>query len=563
MKAWVGSPTRKRYYESASYRSFTRSKLYLKLQNRLADLQQGFGFEITEERLASLAGGQSAFAIYDPGKLELLFVSEVPRERAAVAQVLATAAGSFRERKTQKGVRYLSREVTTDNGSLTQQIAIAHADGRLFVSTSEALLAEALDGPASGGLVTDVTETVKAAGDYTMHDVSIWFDFDKVVRNKYFGLYWIHRNKEALGDIASGLVDVEIARDGVHERRWFALRPGATPAQGGDGATLARLRDLAPPDAQFVEARTVDARLGAALAETVFGAEREGATLAKVSSSDDDSTWSDSSDEESSSGQRVSGRYEYLDGRFEKDVDDASLVAPAPPTRPAVAGASSASFGDRLQTALAASAPVRYASFASIDLPQGQRFASFRRGVVVELASPERFDQGAFEALVGSEFARRFVVGKASPASWIESSGARMLAGSLVSRGGAYRVNGKYLVVAQSPEDCATAVARIAAQGQSAPSPLVGAVMRTAQVRVGAGRDSFTRLTGVLDAGAAASLNQEVSDEEEEGSSKRPVLFFSENVASLLGVASYLTRVELVTTIDGSMMREKVDYMWG
>jgi hypothetical protein len=566
MKAWVASPTRKKYYASASYRSFTRSKLYLKLHERLTDLQQGFGFEITEERLAAIAGGPSAVAVYDPGKLEILFVTEVPRERAAVTQILAAASGQFRERTTPKGVRYLTREMTTDGGSLTQQIALAHADGRFFVSTSEAILAEALDGAAAGGLATDVGETAKAVGDFAPHDVSIWLDFDKVARNKYFGLYWIHRNKANLGDIASGFVDVEFAADGIHERRWFALRTGANAGTGTEAKALAALRDLAPQDAQFVEARTADPALGAAVAETVFGPERHGEALAKVSTSDD-SNWEDSSDGDSD--RQVSGRYEYLDRRFEKDLDDPSVAPPAPASRVAdtskTAAGAAQGLPEKLAGALAAASPIRYAVFGSVDMPQGQRFASFRRGVVVELAGPEKFDPSAFEGLVSAEFGRRFVVGGTSPAAWGEANGARALAGALVAQGGAYRLSGNYLVIAQTAEDCAAVVARVGKSAASAPATLPGVVSRTAQVRIAAGRTPFTQLTRVLDTGTAASLNQEVSDEGDdgEGANKRPVLFFSENVASLLDVVSYLSRVEIVTAVDGAVMRERVDYLWG
>ena len=71
---------------------------------------------------------------------------------------------------------------------------------------------------------------------------------------------------------------------------------------------------------------------------------------------------------------------------------------------------------------------------------------------------------------------------------------------------------------------------------------VTGVVERTAEVRVAQGRGAFERLTRVLDARAAGSLNEEVSDSGDDASdsaqSTRPVLFFSENVASLLDVAN-------------------------
>ena len=45
-------------------------------------------------------------------------------------------------------------------------------------------------------------------------------------------------------------------------------------------------------------------------------------------------------------------------------------------------------------------------------------------------------------------------------------------------------------------------------------------------------------------------------------SSNRPVMFFSENLASLLDVAKDVTDVHILTTVDGTTMREQVDYRW-
>src|SRR6185369_10014653 len=159
---------------------------------------------------AEIAGGPSAIAIYDPGKLEVLVATEVPRERA-LASTLFAQAKSFEERKTAKGTTYYAREVSSDGGSLVQRIAFGYSGDRLWVGTSEALVAEALDGPQNGGLGPSVGDTIKAAGDFTAHDLLVWFDMERTVRNKYFNLYWIQRNAKDLDGIASGIVDLEFA----------------------------------------------------------------------------------------------------------------------------------------------------------------------------------------------------------------------------------------------------------------------------------------------------------------------------------------------------------------
>lgn len=554
MGRWLGSETRRRYFESASYRSFTRSKLYLKLKGRLADLEGGFGFAITEERLASLAGGPSAVAVYDPGKLEILLVTEVPRQQAEVAALLAAASG-FEERRTAKGTPMRVRQVTTDGGRLAQQVAFAYVDGRLWLTTSAALLAEALDGPREGGLAAQVAVTAKAAAGFEPHDVVIWIDQEKANRNKYFDLYWVQRNRADLASISSGILDIELAADGVRERRWFVTTE--PPAGGGsDGAALATLEALAPADAQLVEARVADGGLGRALAETFFGPERRGDALVETSRIRDSVL-----DEEEDEDRQPAVRYARLDDRFLADVDDPAKAHAAP----ALATSSRPGFAAELVTLLAPAAPARYATYAGIDLPEGRLFADFRSGAIVELGSPDRLDTRALEALVSAEFGRRFVVGgDASKAAWVGEGGARAVAGSLVEQGGAYRVAGRYLIVTRTAAEAAAIAERAGRATGAAPA----GVIRVAEVRIGAARDDFARFTRVLDAKAAAALAEEVSssEDEEEGaadpSTRRRVLFFSENVASLLDVARELDLVRVTTWREGALLREQVEYLW-
>lgn len=558
--SWMASSTRDRYVKSASYRSFRRSRLYLKLADRLADLERGFGVEINDARLAEIAGGASALAVYDPAKLEVLLVTEVASQKALASKLFAQSA-SFEQRQTAKGQPYFSREVVSDGGSLVQRIAFGYSGDRLWVGTSETLVAEAIDGPGGGGLSVAVNETVRAATDFTVaHDLVIWVDVDRAVRNKYFGLYWIHRNARELADLQTGLLDIEIAATGVTERRWFVRKTGGEPAGGDDGAGIAALSALAPADAQLVEAKSADGGLGTALAETMFGPDRSAGSMSNVRASRVDNPF-DESDSDSSGRRPAGGRYRFLDDRFDRDVDD---PAAAPVRRVATATPTVAPLGDRLGTLLQAAVPVRYAVFGSVKLPEGKLFASFERAVVVEMGAPDRFDTAAFEALAREEFARRFLVGgQVSRVSWTDAGGARGLAGALISQGGAYRVAGKFLIVGRDAQQCAAVAARIG----SSPAPASvagGRLTRLAEVRLSAAAGPFRRLTGLLDAKDANALDVEIAGEEAEADAlRRPVLFFSENLASLLDVVQQVTVVRIATSEDGALIREVVEYRTG
>lgn len=557
LSAWVASPVRERYLASASYRSFRRSRLSLKLSDRLKDLERGFGIEINDARIAEFAGGSSALAVYDPGKLEVLLVTEVPSQKALASKLFAQSS-SFEQRQTAKGQPYFSREVVSDGGSLVQRVAFGYASDKLWIGTNESLVAEAIDGPSGGGLGVAVGETLRAATDFTAaHDITVWADLDRAVRNKYFNLYWIHRNAKELEDLQTGLLDIEIATTGVKERRWFVRKNDVATPSTADGSALAALSALAPDDAHLVESKSADSEMAAELSETMFGPDRAQGSLSNVRASRTDNPF-ESSDDDSTSRRPAGGRYQFLDDRFDRDVDDPAAV---PVRRVAAVTPEVAPLSERLAPILSSAAPMRYAVFGSVRLPEGKLFASFERAIVIELSAPDRFDRAAFESLAREEFARRFLVGgQTVRVSWADNDGSRGLAGALISQGGAYRVSGKYLIVARDARQCAAIAARIGAASSGADA-LPGVTTRLAEVRLASASGPFRRLTGLLDSKDASALDEDISNEEgDTDAMRRPVLFFSENLASLLNVVSPITHVRISTAEEGRLIREVVEY---
>ena len=102
MKRWLASGVRDQFYKSASFTAFSKSRIYLKLEERKTDFETALGFGLDENRLAELAGGASAIAIYDIGNLELVLVTEVARARA-VTTTMFKRAPQFAERQAGDG----------------------------------------------------------------------------------------------------------------------------------------------------------------------------------------------------------------------------------------------------------------------------------------------------------------------------------------------------------------------------------------------------------------------------------------------------------------------------
>ncbi|HVF91125.1 MAG TPA: hypothetical protein VNH22_13745, partial [Blastocatellia bacterium] len=227
LKTWLASPVRDGFYKSRSFSAFSNSRVYLKLQQRREDFEKALGFGLGEDRLAELAGGISALAIYDIGALEMVFVTEAPRERA-IATVMFRQAPQFQERSAD-GKAYYVREVTTDLGRLNQQFCFAYTGGKLIVTTTEGLMVRALrneKGDGADSLLPSVLATAQQAGGFAAHEVTMWLDQGRLNANRYFNNYWLHQNvREAGGDdstlagIESGLVDLQLTRESMVEQR--------------------------------------------------------------------------------------------------------------------------------------------------------------------------------------------------------------------------------------------------------------------------------------------------------------------------------------------------------
>src|SRR5262249_3392503 len=194
------------------------------------DFETALGFGLDEGRLSELAGGASAVSIYDIGKLEMVFVTEIPRARA-ISSALFQQVPQFQERNA-GGTPYYVHEVATDGGRVNQQFCFAYSGDKLIVTTTEGLMIRGLANLAAAGadsLLSDVMATSEQAEGFATHDLTLWLDQTRLNQNRYFTNYWIHHNvserePNSLAGIQSGLVDLRFAPEGMTERRWFVLK---------------------------------------------------------------------------------------------------------------------------------------------------------------------------------------------------------------------------------------------------------------------------------------------------------------------------------------------------
>ncbi|MEW6126578.1 MAG: hypothetical protein AB1757_06020 [Acidobacteriota bacterium] len=557
MKTWLASPVHNNFYESASFKNFEKSNVALKFQSRKEEFEKALGFSVDEARLANLAGGASAVAIYDIGKLELVFVTEVTREKALL-NTLFQNLPQFQERPAKDGSYYV-REVTTDAGRLTQQFCFAHVDGKLIVTTTEGLMIRALANAKAAGedaLLSDVLAITNQARSFNAQDVTLWLDQTKLNRNQLFRSYWIYGNIKAqsadsLAKIESGLINLKFETTGITEQRWFKLAGSERVGHLNSEQSTAFLK-FAPRDAQLVE---MHASSGAALNEiasqTLFGKAFDEKAVVPENQDNEDS---DSDESESRSARRAE-RYANLDARFDKDVDDAQ--AKSKNKNPQSAEGLSLSRNPQVTNPLEPilNPAVSYAEMARSKDEVGKPFVHFERAVVIEMNGT--IDKAALERTIAAEMRERFVVAGIDPQLvWQDEGSVRFLAQSLLEQGAAYAISGKYLVLSSSKEFARDILQ--AAQTADARNRLDGDLEFYAIVRLAAAKPVFDKLMRKLDGKVDKPVAKKTDDEE---AGDEEIKFFSDNLSSFVS-ASAIREMRVRRNSAAGILAERVVYTY-
>jgi hypothetical protein len=558
MKTWLASPVRAQFYQSASFEVFKKSHVYLKLQARIQEFETAIGIGIDEKRLSELAGRASAVSVYDIGKLELVFVTEIARARAVVS-TLFKQAPQFQERSAD-GTSYYVRDVSTDGGRLSQQFCFAYVEDKLIVTTTEGLMIRAIanaKGSSSESLKSDVLGLAEQAAGFAAHDVTMWLDQARLNGNRYFSNYWIHHNEEeGLAKIESGLIDLRLTREGMTEQRWFKMGAGGKAEAALTGDQLAGFMKFVPASAQLVQvyASTQSESLSSAIEQSLFG-----------DLPDDDWSPPEIPDRTSSGGDENENtraeRYSRLDSRFDIDVDDDQA-----PRRGADIGASSrhqtdgtreegSDFGRNVSPLLSTISTASYCELVRSKSEAGKPFVRFERAIVAQLKPDAQVDRGVLERAIVDELRARFVVAGTQPRlEWQDEGGTRFVAQALLEQGAAYSVSGGYLVLASSKE-FAGDILQAARTGSATVDRGGASVEFFALIRVAAAKPAFDTLMSKLD-GRDQTVRARVKSDDEE----REVKFFSENLSSLVA-ASAIREVRL-TRKSGQLTTEQVVYLW-
>lgn len=240
---WNGSAEKRDWLASANYDAFSRSELFLKLGDAQTQFATAAGVPPDYALLTSIAGSNSAIAIYDIGKLEFLFVTHVPSARA-MNTLLWKARGTYQTRHAGNADYFVKEDKPSHRVA-----AFAYTGDSLLLATKEELIAGALRLMAREALPSVASEMwftnsiqVAAPGP---SDLRLVYNMAGLARTFQFRSHWVQNNVSDLREFSAGLADLERARGEIHERR-VLLR--TAPVEAAENETAAGQLLAAIPD---------------------------------------------------------------------------------------------------------------------------------------------------------------------------------------------------------------------------------------------------------------------------------------------------------------------------
>jgi hypothetical protein len=214
----------RKYLETAAFKDFGDSKLYLKLEERVGNWEKLTGFKLHINNVREFAGSESAAAVYNIGDIQILFATQITYPQASKSKLFKLKS-SF-EVKRKDDIEYYVKQ----SGEVSETFAFGYVKNVLLISTDIALFEKALDlikGKSSASLAN--FDKFKQSAASMDGDLIMFADIGKLVSDTYFRSYWIYRNISSLKWIQYSAAALNFESCGANEKRIYIPFPGSAP----------------------------------------------------------------------------------------------------------------------------------------------------------------------------------------------------------------------------------------------------------------------------------------------------------------------------------------------
>ncbi|HKE07706.1 MAG TPA: hypothetical protein VKB48_07730 [Candidatus Acidoferrum sp.] len=251
---WDKSGEKKTWIKTRNHDEFSNSRLLLRLKDAGTEFSKAAGVPADASLLQQITGKQTAFALYDIGKLQFLYVTRGGSSDFSGSALWQTRA-KF-ETRTAGGMNFYYRK----DPESEREVAFAETSDYVLLATREELMAGALELIAQGkghSIEEDAwwQRAVSASG--TPGDLRMVLNLEKIVPSPYFRSYWVPQNVTDMKQYTCAISDLTRTGGEYREERLLFRKTQATfGAEAGKGPSgVADLLRLAPEDTGLYEAK--------------------------------------------------------------------------------------------------------------------------------------------------------------------------------------------------------------------------------------------------------------------------------------------------------------------
>ena len=510
---WNFSPQKRQWLQSDHYQVFSRSRLFLRLSGASEQFAAAAGLPPDMNFLSQVAGGRSALALYDIGKLQFLYITYLPSAKS-METALYQSRAKF-EPRTAAGVNFYIRR----DPQSQREVAFAVSGDYLLLATREDLVRGALELMSGSKNLTIESEpwwsqSTAAAG--AAGDLRLVLDLEKLVPNGYFRTYWVQQNVTDLSHYSAAVCDLFRSSKEYHEERVLIRKKVPDQPASADGFTAAALlARLVPEDAGVYEAAanpTADDAFG--LLKTKLLASHLGPAPPS----------------------EIAPQVQLTSGEHGAASDLETRIDQAPAEHPATQAVSA--LKDLLdKTPLLASLQLQ----STARDPAG---VFIRMHSAVVLAAASDWNESAVQSAL-ADFVRPGLTASRLGVAWQPRNGYQQLDGlwPLVAA-----ARGKYLLVSDDPSLMESLLASFNRKSSAGPAEFIAGFNHQRE------RSNFIRFTGLVDRPSIVANSMQ--------NAERQPQFFSGNMTSLSNTLAAVTSEKIEVREDGGKMRQSVTYEW-
>jgi hypothetical protein len=567
VKQWDGSHLKQQYLSSTNYHQFTHRHLALKLIARWEEFNSALGFQLDPGTMIGAADAGAALAIYDIGRLDIVFIAQITEEKIAATKFFS-GKDQFEETILPDGTTYYQHEVEADRGRQKQTLAFAAVKGRFILATNEQLLLRAIANinarRRKDSLADDPSfKTLTAA--MNPHFATVWVDQAKLNDDYYFKHYWLMRNVGQLKKIRAGIFDLE-----QQEGRWIERREFLTPAKDSrktgrvSSDELMRLEAMIPNDVPYFKLQALgndSSMMTTLIRDTLLdrldqSSTRHDRSWSWRSYDDFDFGVTDEEEEEASY-----DHYSSLGSNYDSTIDDphdARVSAQEEPGENPLTADVNNQFRANLQQAIGPAHPLAAAIATSPHTVAGPFFVEFHRATILTLQTPANLRREVLEDAISTAAQSRVTIaGPRAGLKWAshddDGQSWRELAMPMLGWQVCYALRGRELILANNSELLKAVLVTNNKQFATAAPSSVDSLI---SIRLDQRKEAFDDIVGRIDAEWIKS-HQKGSNESSESQE-----FFSGDIGSLLDVASSVARIEIRRSSQPGRLHEELDFVF-